>query len=106
MKFNSLVNSKSRSMIRIDEFQKKKPTHFEVIKYIKDNFYEDTVDFVCNIKQTFTYSSIDNIIEIYEGYLSINRIEVIKKFLKRKLDLLIEVYKLWKGLYFCNMERS
>ena len=34
LKFNSIVNTKSKSMIRIDKYSKKKPTHLQVLQYI------------------------------------------------------------------------
>lgn len=94
MKFNALVDSKSKSMIRIDKYKKKKPTHLQVIEYIKDKFYEDTIDFVINVGKILTDNKIDSIMNIYEGYLSANREDVIKKFVKYKVHKLLNVYNI------------
>lgn len=96
VRFNSIVNNKSRSMIRIDKYKKKKPPHLQVIQHIRDNFYKDTIDFVVNINTLLTYNRIDDIIDKYDGYMNKNRVELIKKYLKYKLNKLSQVYNLWK----------
>jgi len=40
VRFNSLVNSKSKSRIRVNKKIKKEPTHIEMLKYIKLNHSE------------------------------------------------------------------
>lgn len=43
MKFNSLVDSKSKSMIRIDKMVSKRPTHNQMLEYINHNFMKESL---------------------------------------------------------------
>lgn len=84
-------NSKSKTIIRIDG-SKKKITHYEFISYIKNNYYDETKDFVKNIKSKLTYNVIESLLDGYNDILSNTKIKFIKIFLKKKLDLLFEIY--------------
>ncbi|AYD39289.1 protein kinase [Clostridium fermenticellae] len=94
LKFKSIVDTKSKSMIRIDKYKKKKPTHLQVIQYIRNEYYRDTIDFVVDINRLFTYNKLDDLMNTYDGYISNNRIKLIKNFLKYKLKELTQVYNL------------
>ena len=92
----ALVDTKSRTLIRIDRFilGKKGPKHSDMIKYIKDNFYEDTIDFVEKIKATLTHSVIEGLIDDYVEYLSPKKVRIIKTYLKSKHKMLLDIYNL------------
>ncbi len=90
--FNSLVDTKSKSRIRIDKKFKKEPTHLEVVRFLKENFYEDIIDMVHKIIDNITEKNIDNILIQYVDLISNERIILIKKFLIAKVDLLTKEF--------------
>lgn len=93
MKWQSIVDSKSRSIIRIHVHDVKKPTHLEVLKYIKEYYYEDTKDFALRIISRITDDNIDNILKMYsDDDLSVCKKAVIKKFLLSKVALMNRVF--------------
>lgn len=95
-KFKALVDTKSRTLIRIDKFNlgKKGPKHSEMIEYINKNYYADTINFVKHVKNVLTEEVIDNIIDQYSKYLSINKCKVLKKYLKEKIRRLLNIYNI------------
>lgn len=95
-KFNALVDSKSRTLIRIDEFNlgRKGPKHSEMVKHLKDNYYGDTIGFVENISIVLTEEVIEKLIDEYSEYLSINKSKVIKRYLKEKVRILLNIYNI------------
>lgn len=93
--FNAVVGSKSRSTIRIDKTKRKKPTHMEVIQYLNQNYYNETIEFVKCIKENLTEKEISNVIENNAyNVLSENRKELLKRYLSEKVKQLIYLYKL------------
>ncbi|WP_297963047.1 HipA domain-containing protein [uncultured Anaerovibrio sp.] len=86
-RFESLVNSKSRSMIRIDGNTKKRPTHTEMVRHLLMN-YSDTGKIVDDFLGKLSNERINLLLDSYENVLSIRKIELIKKFLIRKLEIL------------------
>ena len=93
VRFNSIVNSKSKSRIRVDKRLKKESTHLEMIRYIKQNYNECIIEWVKIIKDSITDIAIDNIISNYEvALISDKRKLLIKKFLLEKVNLLTEVF--------------
>lgn len=86
-RFNALTDSKSRSMIRIDGFNKKRPTHVEVVQELM-RLYPEAKRFSEIIISRMTPEVIDTLLDTYEGVLSGNKRELIKRFLRRKVDLL------------------
>lgn len=94
-RFESLVNSKSTSRIRIDSKEKKEPKHLEVLTHII-NFYKHPQIWVLlnKINQVINEKNIDEILLEYNNtLLSKHRKELIKKFLLRKVELMNEVIK-------------
>ena len=93
--FNSIVVSKSRSIIRLDKIKKAKPTHREVVQYLSDNYYKETVDFVINIKEKLNDEVISTLIETYSyNILTEERKSFLKRYLSKKVEELISIYKL------------
>lgn len=85
-RFNSLVRTKSKSIVRIDGKSKKRPTHEEVLKYINDKYQYKISSFVKEIKLKITSDSIDTLLLNYnEPLLSENRKRLIKLFLLEKV---------------------
>ncbi|SFL48970.1 HipA-like C-terminal domain-containing protein [Lachnospiraceae bacterium KH1T2] len=87
-RFESLVNTKSRSMIRIDGFQKKRPTHLEVVDYLLHK-YSYAIEFSDEIISRMTVEKIDELLDEYGDVLSKNKVNLIKKYLIRKIELLV-----------------
>ena len=81
MLWKSLVDTKSKSIIRISSRDTKQPTHLEVIKYI-----------VKKINELLTEDVICVVVDKYIEMISINKTDLIKKYLFSKLQLLKEVY--------------
>lgn len=95
MKWNSVVETKSRSIIRRTSNDTQKPTHLEVLKYLHDNYYPETKGLAEKIAVSITAGTIDKIISTFPNeQLSIIKKKVIQKFLLSKVDKLKEVYLL------------
>lgn len=93
MKWKSVVDSKSRSIIRISANDVQRPTHLEVLKYIRANYFEDTKELASKMISRITEENIDIILEQYsDSQLLPNKKKVIKKFLLSKVDMMHEVY--------------
>ena len=81
VRFNSVVNSKSKSRIRVDKKIKKEPTHIEMLKYIKSNHSECVMDLIKVIDKKITEVSLDKIMFNYsEELISDRRKKLIKRF--------------------------
>lgn len=88
VRFQSLVDSKSTSRIRIDKKLKKEPTHLEVLKFLKNNYYNDVIDIVNAISYHINEKNIDYILGSYIHIMSEKRRILIKKFLLEKVNLI------------------
>lgn len=89
-RFEALTNTKSRSMIRIDGFKKKRPTHVEVVEELIKR-YPETVEICKLIISKMSDEVIDDLIDVYDGILSANKIMLLKKYLKRKIEILKQI---------------
>ena len=94
VRFNSLIDTKSTSRIRVDKYIKKEPTQLNVLKFMREYYYEDIIDIVYKIINNITEKNIDNILREYIGLISEKRIILIKKFLIGKIILLREEFKI------------
>ncbi len=92
MLWKSLIDTKSKSIIRIYCRDTKQPTHLEVIKYLHQNYLEQTVDIVKKIEEALTEQAVRMIIDKYKEMLSAEKIDLIEKYLLSKIQLLKEVY--------------
>lgn len=92
MLWESLVDTKSKSIIRINCGDTKQPTHLEVMKYIRQNYFKQTIGIVNRIEELLTEDAVCTIMDKYTEILSKNKIELIKKYLFSKVQLLKEVY--------------
>ena len=93
-KFQSLVDSKSTSRIRINKNVKKEPTHLEILKYLKENYYNDVINIIKTIKNNINENSIDGILVKYTDIMSEKRKVLIKKFLIEKVKLMSKQFNL------------
>jgi hypothetical protein len=66
---------------------KKRPTHIEVVKYLLAK-YPSTNIYARDYIEKLNLSTIDEIVSNYKGVLSDVKIELIDRFLKRKIEIL------------------
>lgn len=93
-KFMSLVDSKSRSRIRIDETKKKEPTHKEVLKYIYKNYRSDVKAFIDNFLNKLTEDKIDSLVNsLGNNVITDKRKRLIFKFLLEKRNIIITIFR-------------
>jgi hypothetical protein len=94
LRFNSIVDSKSKSRIRINKKTKKEPTHLEVLQHIKQyNSNSNILKLINSITTLISEKSIDKIMSIYpEDILSSKRKNLIKMFLLKKVALMNDVF--------------
>jgi len=93
VRFESLIDSKSTSRIRLDNKIKKEPRQLEVLEYLRINYYEDIVEFIRDIIYNITQDSISRILEEYtEDIVSKKRKTLIEKFLMGKIKLMSEQF--------------
>jgi len=93
MKLSSLVDTKSRTLIRIDGTKAKIPSHKEVLKYLRKEYYDETIEFVEIIIRKLTDEKIDDILRCVNEYISHKRSMLLKRFLIEKVKILKEIYK-------------
>ena len=92
-RFRALVNSKSQSRIGWQEI--KKPRHFELLKYIKEQYYDETIEIVKTIKDNLNENVIDRIIDEYSDEIIHPEFKrLIKRFLKERMRKILETYEI------------
>lgn len=95
IRFQSLVDSKSRSRIRINKKFKKEPTHLEVLNFLRIIHYDDVIEVVNKIKDNINEHNIDMILEKYNrDIMSTKRKILIKRFLLAKVSLMSRLFNL------------
>lgn len=90
--WKSLVDSKSKSLIRINSSDRKLPTHAEVLKFLQKNYYDKTKEVVDRIGAFVTSDKICDILDKYNEVLSEKRKLLIKKFLLSKIEIMQDIY--------------
>lgn len=92
-RWNSLVDTKSRSLIRCKESDEKRQTHLTVLKYLKDKYFEETCDFAKKIVTLVTEENVCAILNLYsEEELSSNKKKLILKYLLEKKQMMKMIY--------------
>ena len=89
-RFKSQVDSKSKSLIRIDGYSKNRPTHIEMLKHLLENHPETSIIVEEFLKKLRPYN-MDRLIDSYSNLLSQNKITLIKAFLHWKIDMLFKL---------------
>lgn len=97
VKFNSLVDSKSTSRIRIDKSLKKEPTQLKMIQFLLSHYSKESFEIVENILYNVNEQNIEQLILNYKGIISEKRMFLIKRFLLSKIELLKAEYLKRKG---------
>jgi len=91
-RWNALVITKSLSIVRIDKKNRKRPRHEEVLAYIWEHYSDQVHGFIEQIQQKITAGNIDELLAGYsETQLSMERKEVIKRFLLAKVRLINQI---------------
>ena len=90
--WRSLIDTKSKSIIRITCQDQKQPTHLEIIRYVKENYYDQTIDTVTKIESVMTEEVIGVIMNKYKEVLSVKKRSLIINYLLSKKQLLKTVY--------------
>lgn len=91
--WKSLVDTKSRSIIRITGHDKKAPTHLEMLKFLKKQYYRETKDVVKTMEERIFEEAVCRILDKYKESLSEEKRALIKKYILAKVELLKNVYK-------------
>lgn len=90
---NAQIDTKSKSIIRFENKQMK-PTHFEILKYIAKNHYEDTIGLICHIKDVLTEANINKLIECYPNEVIYPKIKMLLKiYLSEKINKIVDIYQ-------------
>ena len=91
--FDSILVSKSKSIVRLYKNKKSKPTHKEIMEYLKSNYYKETIQFVKNIKEKLGENVISDLIERCSyGILTEERKSLLKRYLVKKVEDLVCIY--------------
>ena len=91
--WKSLVDTKSKSLIRITVNDKKLPTHTEILRFIKKNYFDQTKIITDRIEKFVTEVNVCDILEKYDEVLSEKRKILIKKYLLSKIQIMDSIYK-------------
>ena len=92
-RFEALVDSKSRSRIRIDGYKKNLPSHREVVAYLLKK-YPETKEICKNFLERLTKEILHSLLEEYSmEILTQQKKELILRFLYRKIEILNELLK-------------
>jgi hypothetical protein len=94
MLLNSLIVTKSQSWVRIDGTKKNKALHIDIVKYLKDNYYDETIEFVKNAVRKLNDDKIKDILNEVREYISDNRSQLIRIYLNKKIKDLRLIYGL------------
>jgi len=93
VRFNALVGSKSKSLIRIDGTRKTLPTHEAVVEYLLDT-YPVTADIANRFITSLTSEAIDGLMDRYPPeILHEKKNMLIRRYLKRKMARLAMLVK-------------
>lgn len=93
IRYESIINTKSKSAIGWNNLRPIR--HFELIKNLRDEYYEETVNLVKNIKKNITEQSVDTILSNFDdNIISSQMKKLLKKFIIDRRNRIIETYNL------------
>ena len=93
IRYESIINTKSKSAIGWNNLRPIR--HFELIKNLRNEYYDETVKFVINIKKNITEQSIDTILSnFHDNIISSQMKKLLKKFIIDRRNRIIEIYNL------------
>ena len=93
IRYESIINTKSKSAIGWNNLRPIR--HFELIKNLRDEYYEETVNLVKSIKKNITEQSVDTILSNFDdNIISSQMKKLLKKFIIDRRNRIIEIYNL------------
>lgn len=93
MKFEALVNTKSKSAIGWED--ESPIRHFELLKKIKNNAYDSTIQYIEKIKTNINEEKIDKILsEFNNNIISIDMKKLLKMYLLERRKRILRIYDL------------
>ena len=90
--WKSLVDTKSKSLIRITSNDTKQPTHLAMVAFLKKNYYSQTIKIEKKIESLVTEDRVYDILDKYKEVLTGQRKNLIGKYILSKVQLLRKVY--------------
>jgi len=93
MKYEAIINTKSKSAIG---WENTRPIrHFELITNIKNRYYDDTIEFVKDIKEKVNEESIENILSNFNNDIISEKMKkLLKRFIIDRKNRIIDIYNL------------
>ena len=92
LRWKSLVDTKSKSLIRRTTNDLQRPTHLAMMKYIHDTYQAETIPMAQKIIDLSSEQIEAIVLEGSENRLSLPKKKLICKFLIAKIDLLRHIY--------------
>lgn len=91
LRLESLVNTKSKSLARINPYNKKRPLHTDVVRHLLLK-YPAAKSVATHFVDVFTLEVIQSLVEVYpEELVSSSRKELLTKYLAEKVRLLEDI---------------
>lgn len=90
--WKSLIDTKSKSLIRITSNDIKQPTHLTMVEFLKRNYYEQTISIEKKIEALVTEHTVYDILDKYKEALTEERKNLIGKYILSKVELLRKIY--------------
>ena len=101
VRYNSLIDTKSKSCIGWDN--ERPIRHFELLKKIKENYYDSTIKLVMNIKCNITENAVQDILDKFDNdIISIDRKKLLLKFIIDRRNKIVEIYNLSEEVINCE----
>lgn len=93
MRFSALIDTKSQSAIG---WKNKRPIrHFELLEHLRDEKYEDTIEYIKKIRDNINEQNINNILnEFDEKIISEKMKKLIKVYLLERKERMLKIYNL------------
>ena len=93
MKFESLINTKSKSAIG---WENERPIrHFELLKKLKDNFYSQTIKYIEKIKDNINKNNIESILNEFDNdIINDNMKKLLRLYILERRKRMLEIYNL------------
>ncbi len=91
--FNALIDTRSRSRIRIDNV-KVEPTHFQVLRFLAEHYHLECIYYVETIKSILTNNIIHDLINNYpDDIISPKVKELLFLFLSERRNRIINIFE-------------
>ena len=93
MKYEAIINTKSKSAIGWNNIRPIR--HFDLIKNLKEEYYDETIDFVNAINKNITEQSIDTILSNFDDTIINSQMKkLLKQFIIERRNRIINIYNL------------